>query len=170
MQKKLMGYLLIFFLFLSVSPVLTNAASDQDEALKKHMEEGGYLPLNEAISKFEAINNKKVKLPQIPFEANHKMGIVGKEGYLKMNWINTKKDKTETFILFVKKKDNKDFYFSNEKEDKLVKLHDGNSAYYKEDNSYKLVFEDNGLEYCYMVSKNEGLSNKEFVQIAKTFK
>ncbi len=167
MTNKLLFTFLVFCLGLSLEPNFTNAAENPEQSIRKSLEQDGYVPLNEAVTNFEKLTGNKVKLPQIPFKANMKFGVLNNN--LKLKWINTNTNKNQDFVLFVKRKTSEDFYYLNEK-DKEIKLPNGNTAYFSEERYFKMVFEDAGLEYCYIFDKDNGLTNKEFIQLATTFK
>lgn len=168
MRFKSLLILLTSFLFMIFLPISVLGAVDPDEALKKDMKKNGYVSIDKAVKEFEKLNKKEVKLPEIPFKSNHKMGIVSKEDKsLSLQWINTKETPSKTFWMTIKLAENK-LTSANPKKDEPIRLKDGTPAYFSNHHFYKLTFQKDGLEYCYM--QRHSTTKEKFVQIAESFK
>ncbi|MGG0305945.1 hypothetical protein ABEY43_25320 [Priestia megaterium] len=172
MKKKLPIVLALITVFLMV-PFVTNAESDREQSFKEDLKKAGYVPLDQAIAKFEDTYNVKVKVPNAPIESNYEVGNVSeKDKVLEMNFMKIDEVKSENFIVFVKKVDqsNKDLYAADKVKDKKITLKDGTVSYFKDlPNTYRLVFKKDGLEYCYMAKSKSDLTEKEFIAIADSF-
>lgn len=152
-----------------IYPLVTRASSDPDQHLREDMKKEGYISVEEAVSKFEAVSHKKVILPKVPFEANHKVGLLSKDGYLSLQWMNTKQTPTQDFAVFVKKKARDEFYFAREETDQIIELDNGMKAYYQEEHGYRLVFEKDCLEYCYIWDKNVDVTKQKLLKLISTY-
>ena len=167
-QNKLIPFITVYFIILLVSPKLTQATVDPDESFKKDMKKSGYVSVEEAITKFEVLSKHKIMLPQIPFLTNYDVGLISKENYLKLQFINT--NSKQNFSIFVKESKGNCLYFANLSRDKLIKLKDGTTAFYNDHmNYYRLAFIKDNLEYCYIAGK-DNLTKLKFIKTAESFK
>lgn len=148
-------------------PVLTYGQENPDDAFIDEMKKDGYVSIEEAVSQFENNEEIKIELPNIPIESNISLGKAQK-GLLSLNWYNTKSTNAKHFKLIIQTTEKKNIL--NKTNSEKVKLNNGITGYFREDNYYIFCFSKNGITYTYSLDKDSEITRNNFIQIAETFK
>lgn len=160
---------------LFMAPFATQAYSHEEyvKSFKEDLRKSGYIPLDQAIEKYEKMYNVKVQLPNVPIHSNYKVGQIDKkESSLSMRWLDLREGSSKSFHVTVRTIENErtDLRYADEKKDELVTLQDGTKSYIKSNpNYYEVSFKKDNLEYLYTANAHD-IKKEQCIDIAESFK
>ncbi|MCU7712927.1 hypothetical protein ICR95_26270 (plasmid) [Priestia megaterium] len=174
MKNKLTVVLALFSMFFMV-PFAAQANTHEEyvKSLKEDMSKSGYIPLDQAVAKFEKMYNVKVKLPNVPINSSYEVGRINpKEDKLSLKWMDLSEGSSKSFRVDVRtiEENSTDLRYADEQKDELVTLQDGTKSYVKNSpDYYEVSFKKNSLEYLYRADSKD-MKKQDCIDIAESFK
>lgn len=174
-MKKKLTVVVALVSVLFMAPFATQAYTHEEyvKSFKEDLRKGGYIPLDQAIEKYEKMYNVKVQLPNVPINSNYNVGRIDKqESSLSMRWLDLREGSSKSFKVNVRtiEKDRTDLRYADEKKDELVTLQDGTKSYIKNNPKYyEVSFKKGNLEYLYTANSHY-IKKDQCIEIAESFK
>ncbi|KIL43187.1 hypothetical protein [Jeotgalibacillus campisalis] len=165
---KLIPVVFLLFFGLAISSYLTtNANSDDPEkSFRDALKNDGFVTLEKAVEQFEKKVEENIILPDIPFDANIKVGKITTEGSLNLKWISTNEIDTRTLWMDVVpiKKELK----LNPEKWEILELPNGVKAYYDDNHYYELVLQKGSFHY-FINHDKENITKEDFIKMVKRY-